>query len=151
MKVTIDFSDFYVEEGDIAAELKREIISQAVAEIRNQMKEQIQVLVHTEIRSQINDTVILVIKEHVSELIATGMVSRSSYDKNQVAIKDEIERMFNSTNSWGINAKETIAAIAKGFGESMKKRYDLIFASEVVANMQKQGFLKDDIADKLLN
>lgn len=39
---------------------------------------------------------------------------------------------------------------AKDFGKEMKERYDLLFASQLVAKMSETGLLKEDVAKLLL-
>lgn len=150
MKVTIDFSDFYVEENNIASALKHEIISEAVSKIKSEMRTQIDGLITNEIRSAIDIVLQPVIKEHVASLMSTGMIKVGSYDKKEVTIEEYIKDMFQRNNGWSANANDTIKALAGAFSKQMKERYDLVFASQIVSKMQEQGFLKEDVAEKLL-
>lgn len=50
----------------------------------------------------------------------------------------------------GNSMEKLIKSLAKDFANEMKERYDLLFASQLVAKMSETGLLKEDVAKLLL-
>lgn len=85
----------------------------------------------------------------VTDVISTGKIRVDSYSDNEIPIEDWIKKKFNGNCGYG-SAENQIKELAKKFGDEMKQRYDLLFASQIVAKLDEHGLLKEDIAGLLL-
>jgi hypothetical protein len=146
MKFTVEVEEFWIEEDELAASLARQIKD----EIVNQMKK----TVDAKIDEQITLRVVKVIDEHIKatitakldELIETGVIMK---DGKAIAIKDHVSQLFTNNTSWN-SPTEKIKALADGFGKELKARYDALFANRIVAKLNEQGMLKDEVVKLLI-
>ena len=67
-----------------------------------------------------------------------------------VSIADYITERFAYQSGWG-SPNEAIDKLAKQFGDELKKRYDIAFATQIVKRMNENGLLKDESIIKLLD
>ena len=67
-----------------------------------------------------------------------------------MTLKEYILYQIQNNTGWN-SPNENIKKLAQKFGEEMKNRYDLLFASQLVAKMNENGLLKEDVAKKLLD
>jgi len=150
MKIEINISDFYLDEDDDLEQglknyIKRDVINQIYASIQEKVQE--------EITSQ----VIEVVEENLSTEISAAIKTqieigkiKSRYDRSkEVTLAEYTKECFvqhSGYNSFDSNIKQ----LADGFAKEMKGRYDLLFASQLVAKMNENGLLKEDIAKLLL-
>lgn len=110
-------------------QIENEITNSVKKQVEETLKEQIQVL--------------------VTDVISTGKIRVDSYSDNEIPIEDWIKKKFNGNCGYG-SAENQIKELAKKFGDEMKQRYDLLFASQIVAKLDEHGLLKEDIAGLLL-
>jgi hypothetical protein len=150
MKITIDVEDFYIEEGDLQAELKRHVISSAVHKVTTDLKQKIEDGVIKEVKAQVEQTLYRKIGTLVSECIATDKIKGRYSGDPEVTLQEWIKEQFTETARSKAPVDDVIKKLATAFGEEMKKRYDLLFASQLVAKMKDSGFLKDEAVQLLL-
>jgi methionine synthase II (cobalamin-independent) len=98
--------------------------------------------VDADIRKQVDQ----VIKETISEFVDAGLITVSG---KEVTIREHMYSVFRSNHGWS-NASDKMAQLAKTFGDDLKKQYNAIFATKIVMNMREQGFLREDMAQILL-
>lgn len=147
MKITVDISEFYLSEDK---ELEQGLRDYVVSEVKHQIYKSIEKRVEEHIERRVKDEVeknlALFINKTISELIATENIVR---DGKQISISEHIKKQFESSYGWN-SPNEAIKKLAEQFGKELKARYDLQFASHVVAKLNEQGMLKEDIAKILL-
>ena len=88
----------------------------------------------------------------IEEIIKTEKITVDKINgggREDITLTDYIKRHFTSRNNYR-NADEVISKEAEKFSKQMKDRYDLLFASQLVAKMSNAGMLKDDVAKILL-
>lgn len=102
------------------------------------------------VKEQIEETLREQIQVLVADVISTGEIRVDSYSDNKIPIKDWIKKKFNGNCGYG-SAENQIKELAKKFGDEMKQRYDLLFASQIVAKLDEHGLLKEDIAKLLID
>jgi len=147
MKIEINVSDFYLCEDDnlesgLKDYIKKEVIRQIYASIDKKVEEHVTRRVKDEVEQKMS----LYINKKITELVASEKIIK---DSKEVLIEDYIKTVFQNSSGWN-NPTDTIKKLAEQFGKELKARYDLQFASHVVAKLNEQGMLKDDVAKMLL-
>jgi hypothetical protein len=90
----------------------------------------------------------------IANYLKEGTMKTSVYENGRhvdkdVTIEEHIKYKFEKDSGWSSpNAK--IEKLAKGFAEEMKKRYDLLFATQIVSKMGENNLLKDDVMKQLV-
>lgn len=151
MKFTIEVEDFYLEEGDLEGALKKHIIDSCVYKITQEIKTKIDDGVNKEVKAQVEQTLYRKIGSLVSECIASDKVKGRHSNDPEITIQEFIKQKFVETAKEKAPTDEFIRKLASQFGEELKKRYDLLFASQLVAKMKDSGFLKEEAVQLLLN
>lgn len=155
MKFTIELDEFYIEGGedgvgggDIEKQLKSHIVFDVVRQINEKIKDQVQRQITEKIVSEMKDTMALKIEEVLTKIITTEtFVPYGS--KEEISISDYIKKQFEANQGWR-SPYEAIKSFAKTFGDELKQRYDMAFASQIVAKLHEHSMLTDDVASKIL-
>ncbi len=150
MKITIDVSEFWLEEDNIASGLKSQITQEAITQIKTSIKEKIDTTIFTEIKSHIQLMLEPVIKEHVISILASGEITPRGIGSKPISIENYVKDMFNTSFTYNSTVQDLVKKIGNQFGEEMKKRYDFQFAANIVSKMEENGMLRPNIA-KLLD
>jgi polyhydroxyalkanoate synthesis regulator phasin len=147
MKVTIDFADFYVEEGEIASQLKREIIAEAITQIKKSIDAKINETIISVVKEMIDSELTLQVRDTVKTAMSGKLKWKVDYNKTEdLSISQIIESMFSSSSKKVTDdAKSIIERQVQKLSDEMKKRYDMTFAALIVSKMNEQGFLKEDV------
>lgn len=151
MKFTIEVEDFYIEEGDLEGELKRHIITSVVHKITTDLKQKIEDGVIKEVKAQVEQTLYRKIRTLVSECIANDKIKGRYSNDPEVTLQEWVKEQFTETARSKAPVDDVIKKLANAFGEELKKRYDLLFASQLVAKMKDSGFLKEEAVQLLLS
>lgn len=148
MKITVEVSDFYLDSengDDLEASLKdyvkKEVLNQIYKTIEKKVEEQITRRVKEEVEQKLTRF----INKTIEDLIANESLVMSG---KTIPIAEYIKNQFVSNSGWG-SPTETLKKLATQYGAELKARYDLQFASHVVAKLNEQGMLKADIAKML--
>lgn len=150
MKFTVEIEDFWLdEEQDIAPALKKYIINDVVRQIEKSIEAKIEDGIGKEVRSGIEKSLYRNIQKIVKRVISERKVKGKYSSDPEITIEDYIKREFEN-NSGYCSPKEQIKKLADNFGLELKQRYDLVFASQIVVALDKNGLLKKDVAKILL-
>jgi len=150
MKFTIEVEDFYMEEGDLESNLKQYIINSCVHQIRAELKQKIEDGVNKEVKAQVEQTLYRKIGTFVSECIASDKVKGRYSNDPEMTLQEWVKHQFTQTARDKAPIDDTIKKLATAFGDELKKRYDLLFASQLVAKMKDSGFIKEEALQLLL-
>lgn len=152
MKIEITLEDRWIDgEWSLGDALRAHIKSDTVNQIHKNLKEQIDKEVETAIKAEVEKSLHAFIQQEVIKCIAGGQVKESSYsDAKMVDLSKWIENEFKNNTGYR-SPKDQIQKLAKKFGDEMKQRYDLLFASQIVAKMSDNGLLKEGAAELLLD
>ena len=146
MNITIELDDEWVEEQSISEAMEESIKRNIVFSLTEKNKQRTEVAITNAIDKAIESKLGDVIDEVISQAVDNGMIMRN---RKEISIVEHISESFMVHSGWGSPNKK-IEAVAKKFGEELKIQYNAIFATKIVENMKKQGFLKDDVASLLL-
>lgn len=152
MKFTVEIEEFWLDEDSngFEEELKASIRMGVIRQIEAHMYDKIQTEISGVVEKVIEDTLLENIQKEVERIISNGKIRESRYSNNEIGIEDWIRNKFTTESGYG-SPEETIKKLAKNFGDEMKQRYDLLFASQIVAKLSDNGLLRDDAAKLLLS
>lgn len=149
MKFVIEVEEFYLEEEELSAALKNYVKDQVLHEIFKKMQQHIE----GEITLQVKNSVEILMKEkiafEVNEFIRSGkLVSR--WKSEPISVTDLVAKTFEDLTVTR-NISEAVEKQAKVYAESIKQRYDVLFATQIVQKIQAAGLLKDEASALLFN
>lgn len=147
MKFTVEVENFWLEEEELSNALQQAIKTDVIRKIQDNIKVQVEKLVENKILSVINAELETRAKVLTDEFVAKGKVRGRYSSDPERTVEQYIADEFKSKEQ---DIKKYIEANAKAQGEELKKRYDLLFASQIVAKINEQGLLKEDVAKLLL-
>jgi hypothetical protein len=150
MKFTVEIEEFYLdEEQDIEPTLKNFVIKSVVQSIQKSLEAKIEDAITKEVKDQISKSLFRNIQSVVKRVISEGKIKSRYKSDSPVTIEDYIKEDFEHNTGYS-SPKDTIEKLAKQFGDEMKRRYDLLFASQIVAKLGANGLLKDEAVKMLL-
>ena len=148
MKFSIEIEEFYIsEDNDLESELANSIITEVVRRIKESIKEQIDKQIDKAVSDMSAEFITPTIQGVVSDCIETGAMTSSG---KAIMIKDYIKNLFENNSGWS-NPEEKIKRLAKEYGESIQKRVDMQFATQIVAKLHEQKMLHPDVAAALFS
>lgn len=151
MKITVDLEDFYVEEESIATALKAQIIREAVAEIKNVIKDKIAVEITAKVREMANEMLTDQLSAVIADCIANHKVKGRYGESPDMTVEEFVRKHFGEEVSKKTPSYDFIEKQAKIIGEEIKKRYDMQFAAGIVQKLHESNLLKDENLAKLLS
>jgi hypothetical protein len=157
IKVEVDLSDFYKEDDDnesFSDEIKRHIAwtvkHEVIADWEKKMGDEFNKALIAELESAKQEIIINTLKE----LIEEPDIQNSYYSKEKISIKQWMIESFEREHLKDKRLNELLnkqtSESAKLISEQLKNRHDIIFATNIVKNLSEKGFLKDGIANTLL-
>jgi len=173
INVTVDLEDFYSEdESSFNEQILWYIQSQVTTSVWKTFQEKAMDSFKSKIDAELEqekDAEIqrIVTKVFTDKKIKTREASKANPEPGMVTLFEYIEeklhksyfsedRTASSILDGKLRDKEVqfekmVSLAAEQIGEQLKDRYDLLFASQIVSNLNKNGMLKEDIAKILLN
>jgi|HubBroStandDraft_4_1064222.scaffolds.fasta_scaffold341984_2 hypothetical protein len=149
MKFTVELDEFWLsEDRDLEPELKKYVVKDVVRQVNDSLKDQIENSITVAVKEQIVALMDGRIAALVEEVIKTEKLKNGS-QKDGISIVEYIKQYFQNNNSYR-SADEVIKKEATKFGNDMKARYDLLFASQLVAKLHESGMIKEDVIKLLL-
>lgn len=148
MKFTVEVEDFWIEEGELAAELQKQIKNDVVNQIRESVKQQVATFMDSHVREVIDGELKARVQVLMDNMIATGKVKGGTYGSEEVTVADWIKREFANKRT------DVTTAIQKQVAmqiEEIKRSYDMYFTTQLIMKIKEQGMLKDDAANMLLH
>lgn len=155
MKFTIEVEDFWIDSEDsngLEPNLTKFIIKEVVHQIDTSIKQRVEDHITRKVKADIEEKMYRFMNISIEEIIKTEKISVDKIQgsgKEEITLVDYIKRHFQYKSSYR-NADEVISKEAEKFSKQMKDRYDLLFASQLVAKMSNAGMLKEDVAKILL-
>jgi hypothetical protein len=145
MKLIIDVEDFYLDEGSLEKNLKEFIIRQAVSEIYKKIEKKVDDAITEVIRTQVTQELKKIVEAEAAKLVETTKIKNGS---EEVFLKDYITKRYQQAG-WN-SPFEKISELAKKFGDELKARYDLAFATQIINKLKQNDLLNDENVAKLL-
>lgn len=149
MKITIDVSEFWLEEEELEQGLKASIKTDVINTIRKEIKEKIDLQITAAIKEEIDGRMSEIIESHLAEFVRAGVIG-SQNSKGPIPFDQHFKGIFESNTGWN-SPTQKIADLAKKFGDELKARYDVVFANRIVVKLNENGMLKEDVARLLIS
>ena len=150
MKIQIEIDDFYLdEESELEPALKRYVINEVVSKINKQIEDKVNDTITRQVKLQVEKQLLSKTNKLIDEFIEKGKIKGDYSSDPEITVEQHIKNKFNSKNGWG-NPSEQITKLAEKFGAELRNRYDLLFATQIVKKLDKEGLLKENIAKMLL-
>lgn len=151
MKFVIEVEDFYLdEESQLAPALTEHIKNTVVHKISESIKDRVEKQITMEVKARVEESMYRLIQSYVSDTVATGKMQHPKNRSEQILLSEYIQYIFENNSGWS-SPEETIKKYAKTFGDQMKQRYDLLYASQIVTTLKENGLLNADAAKMLLD
>ena len=156
INVTVDLEDFYIDEdsSNLNDEIKKDIANKVKNLVWKQFEENALKSFDNQVKRQIEIDRELKIKQTIDDLFKNKKLKKPYSGNELVSVEDyiidELNRNIGASNQFDRNIRDLIDKKASEIAKDLKDRYDLLFASQIVSNLNKQGMLKDDIAKILL-
>lgn len=150
MKFTIEVEDFWLDsDSGLEPALKNHVIREVVNQINNQIKKKVEDHITTEVKKQVEEKFYVRMNQLIKEVIETEKI-KSGYNNGElITIQQYLKQQFENNHGYR-SPDSVIKDLASKFGNDLKARYDLLFASQLVAKLNENGMLKEDIAKLLL-
>ena len=156
INVTVDLEDFYTDEdgGNLAQEVKQAIASNIKNDIWKKFEKEGLVSFSNQMERKIASDKDLKIKETIDDLFKNKKIKKSSYSNDLLSLEEfiieQLDRNISISRDFEDLTRKLVQDKSKEIVQQLKDRYDLLFASQIVSNLNKQGMLKEDIAKILL-
>ena len=150
INVTIDLDDLWTDESSISEEISMEIKRKVLDEIWNKLKPAVEDQITRATKNEVEKMYCRKINTFIDEFFETGELKSPKNSNEKMSLKEYIYYQIQNNTGWN-SPNENIKKLAQQFGNDMKNRYDLLFASQLVAKMNENGLLKEDVAKKLLD
>lgn len=160
LNVVVDLGDEFIECEGGSEECISVSISEAVQDslrysLKNEILKNLSKEELSNIRKEIREYVLKNIESFVrgaidSELKSLKIKSNDYYEYNDMIdastyIKNNLEKAIKNSDT-----SHTVKSIAEKYVETIKERYDMVFASTLLDKMLKSNLLKDDCISTLL-
>jgi len=153
MKVIVEFDDAWIEdeEGSIQDAVKNHIVWSVTNDVKKHFAEKVEKEVTDQVTAEIEKSLHAFIQQEVINVIDKETIKINHYDEDGISLSDYIKTQFTNHAGKTANPNEYLTKLANKFGNEMKERYDLLFASQLVAKLADNGLLKDDAIKLLLD
>jgi len=148
MKFTVEVEDFWLEEGELSTTLKDAVKQDVVFQIRTEIKEKVQKLMEDILKKEILKQIETRVQMLMETFLKDGKVKAPYSNQPEMTVEEWIATSFKNADK---TIKDYIEKSAKLQSDELKKRYDLLFASQIVTKLNEQSMLREDVAKLLLS
>jgi len=146
MIITIDVSELHVSSGELEKQLIKTIKREVVAQIKKDTEKQIEDTIQRVVKEDVRKTIYRKAQRFVAKILDTTKFSKDGYSdsKRELSLEEYIEHKIHADRNWN-SPKEHIDKRAKEIADELKKRYDLLFATQIVSKLEDKGLLKENV------
>lgn len=154
MKLKVDLDDFYLdEEDDLVPAIKDFVVKKVTGTIWDRVEEKIKQKILDLCNENIQKIIDEKIEKYLTEMLDKEMIKKDRWSDELVSLQEYVSTTFNKNfdNNYRNILGMIIDGRTKDICEEIKKRYDLLFASQLISKMNDQNMLKEDIAKLILD
>lgn len=154
MKLKVDLDDFYLdEEDDLVQAIKDFVVNKVTSTIWDRVEEKIKQKILDLCNENIQKIIDEKIETYLTEMLDKEMIKKDRWSDELVSLQEYVSTAFNEDfdNDYRRILERIVEGKAKDICEEIKKRYDLLFASQLISKMNDQNMLKEDIAKLILD
>lgn len=149
--ITINMDDFWMDaDSDFEESFKRYIIDQATYKVFENVKKDLLKDIHLEVEKNVDKKV----EEFMSDFIeqnANKLKMKVGYNQ-EVPLREGVKNiLLNNADKYAMTSiTKLVEAYAKSFVDDLRKRYDLLFASQVITKLNENKMLKEGVFESLM-
>lgn len=149
--ITINMDDFWMDaDSDFEESFKRYIVDQATYKVFENVKKDLLKDIHLEVEKNVDKKV----KEFMSDFIeqnANKLKMKVGYNQ-EVPLGEGVKNiLLNNADKYAMTSiTKLVEAYAKSFVDDLRKRYDLLFASQVITKLNENKMLKEGVFESLM-
>jgi hypothetical protein len=154
MKLKVDLDDFYLdEEDDLVPAIKDFVVNKVTSTIWDRVEEKIKQKILDLCNENIQKIIDEKIETYLTEMLDKEMIKKDRWSDELVSLQEYVSTAFNKDfdNNYRKILERIVEDKTKNICEEIKKRYDLLFASQLISKMNDQNMLKEDIAKLILD
>jgi len=154
MKLKVDLDDFYLdEEDDLVPAIKDFVVNKVTSTIWDRVEEKIKQKILDLCNENIQKIIDEKIETYLTEMLDKEMIKKDRWSDELVSLQEYVSTTFNKDfdNNYKKRLDNIVESKTKNICEEIKKRYDLLFASQLISKMNDQNMLKEDIAKLILD
>lgn len=154
MKLKVDLDDFYLdEEDDLVPAIKDFVVKKVTGTIWGRVEENIKQKILDLCNENIQKIIDEKIEKYLTEMLDKEMIKKDRWSDELVSLQEYVSTTFNKNfdNNYRNALGKIVEGKTKDICEEIKKRYDLLFASQLISKMNDQNMLKEDIAKLILD
>lgn len=154
MKLKVDLDDFYLdEEDDLVPAIKDFVVNKITSTIWDRVEEKIKQKILDLCNENIQKIIDEKIETYLTEMLDKEMIKKDRWSDELVSLQEYVSTTFNKDfdNNYKKRLDNIVESKTKNICEEIKKRYDLLFASQLISKMNDQNMLKEDIAKLILD
>lgn len=149
--ITINMDDFWMDaDSDFEESFKRYIVDQATYKVFENVKKDLLKDIHLEVEKNVDKKV----EEFMSDFIeqnANKLKMKVGYNQ-EVPLGEGVKNiLLNNADKYAMTSiTKLVEACAKNFVDDLRKRYDLLFASQVITKLNENKMLKEGVFESLM-
>lgn len=149
--ITIDMDDFWMDaDSDFEESFKRYIVDQATYNVFENVKKNLLKDIYPEVEKNVNKKV----EEFMHDFIeqnADKLEMKVGYGQTVPLEKGVRSILSNKAENYAMTSiTKLVEAYAKSFVDDLRKRYDLLFASQVITKLNENKMLKEGVFESLM-
>lgn len=149
--ITINMDDFWMDEdSNFEESFKRYIVDQATYNVFENVKKNLLKDIYPEVEKNVNKKV----EEFMHDLVeqnADKLEMKVGYGQTVPLEKGVRSILSNKAENYAMTSiTKLVEAYAKSFVDDLRKRYDLLFASQVITKLNENKMLKEGVFESLM-
>lgn len=155
MKIVVELDEFWMhDEAELSTALSKYVTNQVISEIWKKIKSKVDEDIQVKTAKMVEKLMYQKASSLIDEALKTQTIKTMVYENSRnveklVSLEEYIGIKFKKDSGWGSPDKK-IEELAKQFADELKKRYDLLFASQIVSKLNENGLLKEDVHKMLM-
>jgi predicted transcriptional regulator YheO len=157
INVTVDLSEFFTEDDDMSFsdQVKEDISNRINRTIWESLNKEMVSAFENQVKRKIELDKDLKIAEKINDLFINQKLKKSQWGESEMVslsefIELELAKNFSPSRDFDHKVERLVKDKADGLVKELKDRYDLLFASQIVAKLNENGMLADDVGKMLL-
>jgi len=160
MKFSIELDEFWLDEDSdyLDKELKKSITNQIVSVIYGKIKDKVEDQIARQVKETVESIMYKKAALYMDECFQKGVIPTDVYEngrtvKKDLTLEEYVINKFKKDSGWSSpndKIEKMSKQFAEKFGQEIKDRYDLLFATQIVKKLDKEGLLKENIAKMIL-
>ena len=147
LKVTVDLGDLWTEEDENIGEvIASSIRNDIVREVKVHIKEAIEVQIRQKVDIMVQDLLTKKSARFIGNYLRRGTIKHCGDD---ISLEEYIKYKFTRDSGWS-SPNKLLEKLATTFSRELKDRYDVLFASQIVAKLGDNNLLVDRNVAKLI-